>query len=217
MREREKRDDILQLHFFSSFFFPFFFPPSLQEKKPSCNPLQSSSLVPPQELKTASSSSRPLLEIDEMPEGGGDKATNKADGNVADGVAGAAAAAPAAAVVAPAPAPALAPTRPAPSGRPPVAPAAAYAQARSAYENLWKQQSDTRSQAPASSAANAAGATTTTGTAAATPSNASAPSAGPLKLHAFQKLVGDDAFIPSSSLKIIKRIGAGSFATGERN
>jgi len=37
-----------------------------------------------------------------------------------------------------------------------------------------------------------------------------------MQLHAFQKLVGDDAFIPASCLRILKRIGAGSFATGEQ-
>ena len=119
---------------------------------------------------------------------------------------------------APAPPPSSSSSRPPPSQPPP-----AYAQAKNAYEALWKQQSDTRplaTQAPASGARTAAAASPRP-EAAATGVNAAAaarspPTPPPLKLHAFQKLVGDEAFIPASSLKILKRIGAGSFATGER-
>lgn len=66
-------------------------------------------------------------------------------------------------------------------------------------------------------------------------SNAPAPSSGPppplppaaqakaaatdelksMPLPAFQRMVGDDAFIPPERLRFLKRIGAGSFATGE--
>lgn len=111
----------------------------------------------------------------------------------------------------------------APSSKPPASskPPPAYAQAKNAYEQLWKQHSDTRplaTQAPVSRVATAsppeAAAAAAGGINATAPSPATPP---PLKLHAFQKLVGDEAFIPASSLKVLKRIGAGSFATGERD
>ena len=97
----------------------------------------------------------------------------------------------------------------------------AYAQAKNAYEALWKQHSDTRplaTQAPAGNAAASSSAPPEATAVNARPPApaATAPSAPPLKLHAFQKLVGDEAFIPESSLTILKRIGAGSFATGEQ-
>ena len=121
----------------------------------------------------------------------------------------------AAAPTAPPPPPSSPPSRQ-PSSQPPPA----YAQAKHAYEALWKQQSDTRplaTQAPASgAAASAARAPSPTEATGVNAARSPAPTAPPLKLHAFQKLVGDEAFIPASSLKIIKRIGAGSFATGER-
>ena len=96
-----------------------------------------------------------------------------------------------------------------------------YAQAKNAYEALWKQHSDTRplaTQAPAGNAAASSSAPPEATAVNAQPPApaATAPSAPPLKLHAFQKLVGDEAFIPESSLMILKRIGAGSFATGEQ-
>lgn len=115
-------------------------------------------------------------------------------------------------------APAAAPAPP-PSRQPSSQPPPEYAKAKNAYEALWKQQSDTRplaTQAPASGAAAAARAApeaTGGGVNAAARNPAATPA--PMKLHAFQKLVGDEAFIPASSLKILKRIGAGSFATGE--
>lgn len=37
-----------------------------------------------------------------------------------------------------------------------------------------------------------------------------------MPLPAFQRMVGDDAFIPPDRLRFLKRIGAGSFATGEK-
>jgi hypothetical protein len=109
-----------------------------------------------------------------------------------------------------------APPKPTSQQQPP-----AYAQAKNAYEALWKQHSDTRplaTQAPAGNAAASSSAPPEATAVNARPPApaATAPSAPPLKLHAFQKLVGDEAFIPESSLTILKRIGAGSFATGEQ-
>ena len=109
-----------------------------------------------------------------------------------------------------------APPKPTSQQQPP-----AYAQAKNAYEALWKQHSDTRPMATQAPAGNAAASSSAPPEATAVNARppapaATAPSAPPLKLHAFQKLVGDEAFIPESSLTILKRIGAGSFATGEQ-
>ena len=95
------------------------------------------------------------------------------------------------AVAAPPPPPSNPPSS---SSKPPIAPSSAqpaYAQAKNAYEALWKQ----ASQAPVSSS-NAAVASTSKATEATNGAPSSPPPPAPqLKLHAFQKLVGDDAFI----------------------
>lgn len=113
------------------------------------------------------------------------------------------------------------PSTSSPARQPSSQPPPEYAMAKNAYEALWKQQSDTRplaTQAPVSGAAAARAAPEATGgvSAAAARTATQAPAPAPMKLHAFQKLVGDEAFIPASSLKILKLIGVGSFATGER-
>ena len=81
-------------------------------------------------------------------------------------------------------------------------PRPSYADAKAAYEQAWATTS-TGPPAPVSPP-----------TAAAAPSSSLAPA--PTTRHEFARLVGTGAWIPPECLTPVRRLGAGSFATGER-
>lgn len=93
-----------------------------------------------------------------------------------------------------------------PDPPPPFSPTApSYAATKTAYEQLWATRSGALPPVP-----------TTTGAPAPGPAPARPLGPAPTTRHQFAQLVGVDAWIKPECLKPVRRLGSGSFATGEK-